>query len=80
MFSLFYVSIGANAAMQLGLSANAISFYQTVLKFDPEQERARKQYRGLKKVVKLMDKAEEQVRGKETTYQCLSLVRYKFPI
>jgi len=54
-------TLGANAAMQLGLSANAISFYQTVLKFDPEQERARKQYRGLKKVVKLMDKAEEQI-------------------
>lgn len=48
--------------MQLGLSENALSFYQTVLKFDPEQERARKQYRGLKKVVKLMGKAEEQVR------------------
>lgn len=55
-------TLGANAAMQLGLSENAISFYQTVLKFDPEQARARKQYRGLKKVVKLMDKAEEQVR------------------
>jgi tetratricopeptide (TPR) repeat protein len=55
-------TLGANAAMQLGLSENALSFYQTVLKFDPEQERARKQYRGLKKVVKLMDKAEEQVR------------------
>jgi hypothetical protein len=55
-------TLGANAAMQLGLSENAISFYQTVLKFDPEQEQARKQYRGLKKVVKLMGKAEEQVR------------------
>lgn len=55
-------TLGANAAMQLGLSDNALSFYQTVLKFDPEQERARKQYRGLKKVVKLMNKAEEQVR------------------
>lgn len=54
-------TLGANAAMQLGLSENALSFYQTVLKFDPEQERARKQYRGLKKVVKLLNKAEEQV-------------------
>ena len=53
--------LGANAAMAMGLSTNALSFYQTVLKFDPEQERARKQYRGLKKVVKLLDKAEEQV-------------------
>lgn len=54
-------TLGSNAAMQLGLSENAISFYQNVLKFDPEQERARKQYRGLKKVVKLLDKAEEQI-------------------
>ena len=54
-------TLGANAAMQLGLSGNAISFYQNVLKFDPEQERARKQYRGLKKVVKLLNKADEQI-------------------
>ncbi|KAL9188367.1 hypothetical protein ACHAXT_006745 [Thalassiosira profunda] len=54
-------TLGANAAMQLGLSKNALSFYQNVLKFDPEQERARKQYRGLKKVVKLLNKAEEQI-------------------
>jgi len=55
-------TLGANAGMQLGLSDNAVSFYQTVLKFDPEQERARKQYRGLKKVIKLMNKAEEQIK------------------
>mmetsp|Transcript_19774 Transcript_19774/g.29947 ORF Transcript_19774/g.29947 Transcript_19774/m.29947 type:complete len:665 (+) Transcript_19774:96-2090(+) len=55
------VTLGANAAMQLGLSENAISFYQTVLKFDPEQQKTRKQYRGLKKVVKLMGKADEQI-------------------
>jgi len=55
------VTLGANAAMQLGLSQNALSFYQTVLKFDPEQQKTRKQYRGLKKVVKLMDKADEQI-------------------
>eukprot|EP00584_Thalassiosira_punctigera_P022708 CAMPEP_0172573142 /NCGR_PEP_ID=MMETSP1067-20121228/136037_1 /TAXON_ID=265564 ORGANISM="Thalassiosira punctigera, Strain Tpunct2005C2" /NCGR_SAMPLE_ID=MMETSP1067 /ASSEMBLY_ACC=CAM_ASM_000444 /LENGTH=679 /DNA_ID=CAMNT_0013365739 /DNA_START=346 /DNA_END=2385 /DNA_ORIENTATION=+ len=54
-------TLGANAAMQLGLSENAISFYQNVLKFDPEQDRARKQYRGLKKVVKFLNKAEEQI-------------------
>jgi tetratricopeptide (TPR) repeat protein len=69
-------TLGANAAMQLGLSDNALSFYQTVLKFDPEQERARKQYRGLKKVVKLMDKAEEQVRvmiilGNYASFYCI---------
>ena len=42
-------SLGANATMQLGLSKNAIFFYQTVLKFDQEQEQVRKQYRGLGK-------------------------------
>lgn len=56
------MQLGANSAMQLGLSENALSFYQTVLKLDPEQERARKQYRGLKKVTKLLDKAQAEVR------------------
>lgn len=55
------VTLGANAAMQLGLSENALSFYQTVLKFDPEQAKTRKQYRGLKKVVKLMGKADDEI-------------------
>ena len=59
-------TLGANAAMQLGLSENAVSVYQTVLKFDPEQKRARKQYRGLKKVIKLMNKAEEEVSDKQS--------------
>ncbi|KAL7551253.1 hypothetical protein ACHAWF_014443 [Thalassiosira exigua] len=54
-------TLGSNATMQLGLSDNTISFYQNVLKFDPEQERARKQYRGLKKVMKLLKKAEAQI-------------------
>ena len=73
--------LGANAAMQLGLSDNALSFYQTVLKFDPEQERARKQYRGLKKVVKLLNKAEDQIqqgynkKASEHVDDCLSAMR-----
>ncbi|KAL7459249.1 hypothetical protein ACHAWC_011326 [Mediolabrus comicus] len=74
-------TLGANAAMQLGLSDNALSFYQTVLKFDPEQERARKQYRGLKKVVKMLNKAEEQIqqgynkKASEHVDDCLSAMR-----
>jgi tetratricopeptide (TPR) repeat protein len=74
-------TLGANAAMQLGLSDNALSFYQTVLKFDPEQERARKQYRGLKKVVKMLNKAEEQIqqgynkKASEHVEDCLSAMR-----
>jgi hypothetical protein len=63
------MQLGANSAMQLGLADSALSFYQTVLKFDPEQDRARTQYRGLKKVIKLMDKAEKEVRK-----QCLAFV------
>lgn len=55
------MQLGAASAMQLGLAESALSFYQTVLKFDPEQDRARVQYRGLKKVIKLMDKAESEV-------------------
>jgi tetratricopeptide (TPR) repeat protein len=74
-------TLGANAAMQLGLSDNALSFYQAVLKFDPEQERARKQYRGLKKVVKMLNKAEEQIqqgynkKASEHVDDCLSAMR-----
>ena len=74
-------TLGSNAAMQLGLSENAISFYQNVLKFDPEQARARKQYRGLKKVVKLLNKAEEQIKkgynnaASEFVNECLSAMR-----
>lgn len=60
------MQLGANAAMQLGLEDSALSFYQTVLKLDPEQDRAREQYRGLKKVIKLMDKAEKEVREQRT--------------
>lgn len=75
------VTLGANAAMQLGLSDNALSFYQTVLKFDPEQQKTRKQYRGLKKVVKLMGKADEQIEkgynkaASEIVEDCLSAMR-----
>ena len=74
-------TLGANAAMQLGLSENAISVYQNVLKFDPEQERARKQYRGLKKVVKLLKKAEEEIQkgynkvASEHVDNCLSALK-----
>jgi tetratricopeptide (TPR) repeat protein len=73
--------MGSNAAMQLGLSENAISFYQNVLKFDPEQSRARKQYKGLKKVVKLLNKADEQIKkgynkaASEFVDECLSAMR-----
>ena len=55
------VTLGANAAMQLGMSDKALRFYQTVLKFDPDAKKAREQYRGLKKVIKLMDQAKEQI-------------------
>ena len=56
------VQLGANAAMQMGLSDKALKFYQSVLKFDPDQEQARKQYRGLKKVIKALGAAEDQIK------------------
>lgn len=71
-------TLGANSAMQLGLSNNALQFYQTVLKFDPEQKRARTQYRGLKKVVKLMGKAEEQVSNRTEKERCFFFFCWRF--
>jgi len=55
------VTLGANAAMQLGMSDKAKKFYQTVLKFDPDQKQARKQYQGLKKVIKHLSNADDQI-------------------
>jgi len=52
-----------------------------VLQYDPEQERVREQYRGLKKVVKLMEKAEEQIqkgynqKASAIVDDCLSAMR-----
>ena len=61
--TILAMQLGANAAMQLGLSDSSLSFYSSVLKLDPEQAFARQQYRGLKKVTKLLDKAEAEVRS-----------------
>ena len=79
--AMLAATLGANAAMQLGLSDTAISFYQSILKFDPEQDRARTQYRGLKKVTKLLKKAEDEIQKgynkKASDYvdDCLSAMR-----
>ena len=55
------VTLGANAAMEIGNTGKALKFYASVLKYDPEQKEVRLQHRGLKKVVKLLKKADEQL-------------------
>ena len=55
------VVIGADAAMELGQNDKALKFYQSVLKLDPDQKDVRSQYRGLKKVAKLLKEADEQI-------------------
>ena len=75
------VTLGANAAMEFGSSKKALKFYQTVLKFDPDHKEVRKQYRGLKKVVKLLKEAEDKLtegynrKAMEIVDQCLSAIR-----
>ena len=44
------VTLGSNAAMELGNSEKALKFYKTVLKYDPDQKEIRKQYKKLKEV------------------------------
>lgn len=75
------VTLGANAAMEFGSSNKALKFYQTVLKFDPDHKEVRKQYRGLKKVIKLLKNSEEKLtagynrKAMEFVDQCLSAIR-----
>ena len=42
------MTLGANAAMELGNSGKALKFYKTVLKYDPDQKEIKAQYRKLK--------------------------------
>ena len=55
------VTLGSNAAMELGNSEKALKFYKTVLKYDPDQKEIRGQYKKLKVVVSLLDEAETQL-------------------
>ena len=55
------VTLGSNAAMELGNSEKALKFYKTVLKYDPDQKEIRAQYKKLKEVVGLLEDAEKQV-------------------
>ena len=75
------MTIGANAAMMLGMTDKANKFYQTTLKFDPDNNTARTQYRGLKKVIKLLGQAEDQIEkgyfktAAQHIDECLSAMR-----
>ncbi|KAL3908860.1 MAG: hypothetical protein SGARI_002876 [Bacillariaceae sp.] len=79
--TILAMQLGANAAMQLGVADSSLSFYSSVLKLDPEQKFARKQYRGLKKVTKLLNKAEAEIQkgynnaAAELVEECLSAMR-----
>ena len=55
------VSLGTAAALEMGDGQKALSFLSSVLKYDPDQEDVRKQYRQLKEVLKLMERAEAEV-------------------
>lgn len=75
------VTLGANAAMEIGSEKKALQYYQSVLKYDPDQKQIREQYRGLKKVIKLLKNAEKKLEEKynkqamELIDECLSAVR-----
>jgi tetratricopeptide (TPR) repeat protein len=55
------VSLGTAAALETGDGQKALSFLSSVLKYDPDQGEVRKQYRQLKEVLKLMERAEAEV-------------------
>ena len=64
------VTLGANAAIELGNPDKALKFYKTVLKYDPDQKEVRKQYKKLKSVVELLDQAETQL-GKRYNHKAV---------
>lgn len=76
-FHTMVVTVGANAAMQLGLSGNASGFYQTAQEIDPEHS----QYRLLKKVMELLNTTEEHIqegdyeKALDSIDHCLSATR-----
>ena len=55
------VALGSAAALEQGDGKKALSFLASVLKYDPDQEEVRTQYKQLKAVLQLMASAEEQV-------------------
>jgi DnaJ family protein C protein 3 len=75
------VTLGANAAMEIGSEKKALKFFQTVLKYDLDQAQVRKQLRELKRVLKLLKRAGEQLdkgynnKAFEYIDECLSASR-----
>lgn len=49
------------AAMEIGDGEKALKFYQLVLRNDPDQADVGKQYKGLKKLLKLLKEADEKL-------------------
>jgi len=56
---MMMVSIGAGAAMEMGDVDKVKKYYQLVLRADPDQPEVGQQYKTLKKLLKLMGKADE---------------------
>jgi len=55
------VTLGASAAMELGDGEKALKFYQSCLRNDPDQKEISKQYKGLKKLLKLIKEVDEKL-------------------
>jgi len=55
------VTLGASAAMEMGDGDKALKFYQSCLRNDPDQKEISKQYKGLKKLLKLIKEADEKL-------------------
>jgi tetratricopeptide (TPR) repeat protein len=58
---MMVVTLGATAAMEMGDGEKALKFYQTCLRNDPDQKDISKQYKGLKKLLKLIKEVDEQL-------------------
>ena len=55
------VMLGVNCAVEIGQEKKALRFYRAVLKYDPDNKRTRKQYKGLKKVLGLLGEVKAEL-------------------
>jgi len=65
------VTVGATAAMEMGDGEKALKFYQSCLRNDPDQKDISKQYKGLKKLLKLIKEVDEKL-GKSQNHKALA--------
>jgi len=67
------VALGSQAAMEIGDGEKALKFYQLVLRNDPDQQDIGKQYKGLKKLLKLLKEADEKL-SKSRNHDALKIL------